>query len=557
MKKLIYLLIGAAIIGGVYYVASRPNQTIINVGGDQAQAGKDLGATLVWVEGGVEYKHSSDEWKRASIDVSLSEGDMVETLSDGRAIINLDDGSAIRLDNKSSIALISLKPDHVVILNGQGQVYARVVKSSRQFDVKAGDATYQSLGTAYKTINTDENQGVEVYQSQVKIISNEQQEITVAEGNKYFIKAKDKTLEKVMNKISKEDVQKDKFAMWNKVEDEKSAEFKSQLGVLDPNYKPSESEAATSTSGDDTAAETETAAAQSGIVLSAVKVDSGVKFTWQVKGLEITSGFKLVKGSASNPAYPGNTYQYLTNNEQRSYTWGIADGQTYYFRICQYQDGKCMAYSNNIKITTPVKEEASDETSQGAVTAITLAAGTSGKVTWKANGTSASGYKVVWSKTSNPTYPTRDGDKYLYYSSPEAAAATLDAFDGSGKYYVRVCEYLGGKCGVYSNQVTVEFAGDAAAESPVTSISLSGSGRAVSWTTNGYSASGFKIVWSQSAGPTYPTRDGDQYIYLSDPSAKSASLEAFDGAGQYHVRVCEYLGGKCGVYSNEIVVNLE
>ena len=90
----------------------------------------------------------------------------------------------------------------------------------------------------------------------------------------------------------------------------------------------------------------------------------------------------------------------------------------------------------------------------------------------------------------------------------------------------------------------------------VTSISMNVNGSSVSWTTNGYSKNGFKIVWSKNAAPTYPTREGDQYIYLSDPSAKSTTLEAFDGSGSYHVRVCEYLGGACGVYSNESVTQL-
>ena len=90
----------------------------------------------------------------------------------------------------------------------------------------------------------------------------------------------------------------------------------------------------------------------------------------------------------------------------------------------------------------------------------------------------------------------------------------------------------------------------------VSKILLSGNGNSVSWKTEGYSKGGFKIVWSKNVAPTYPTRDGDKYTYLSDPSASSTKLEAFNGEGTYYVRVCEYLGGSCGVYSNEITLNL-
>ena len=94
------------------------------------------------------------------------------------------------------------------------------------------------------------------------------------------------------------------------------------------------------------------------------------------------------------------------------------------------------------------------------------------------------------------------------------------------------------------------------AKSAVSKITLSGSDNLVSWKTDGYSKSGFKIVWSKNTAPTYPTRDGDKYIYLSDSSASSTKLEAFNGGGTYYVRVCEYLGGACGVYSNEITLTL-
>ncbi len=91
----------------------------------------------------------------------------------------------------------------------------------------------------------------------------------------------------------------------------------------------------------------------------------------------------------------------------------------------------------------------------------------------------------------------------------------------------------------------------------VTSIALEvKSGNTVKWSTVGYSKEGFKIVWSKNPNPTYPTRNGDNYSYVADPDTSKISLDDFDGAGTYYARVCEYLGGSCGVYSNEITVSL-
>jgi len=185
-------------------------------------------------------------------------------------------------------------------------------------------------------------------------------------------------------------------------------------------------------------------------------------------------------------------------------------------------------------------------------------------LTWSVDGESSKGFKVVWSKNEHPTYPTRSGDKYHYFSSPSQTTDTITSFDGDGKYYVRVCEYLGGACGLYSNELSVVL-GDSSDDSgnddnnvsELSSITLGASGNKVEWKSDGTSAHGYKVVWSKNENPTYPTRSGDKYKYFSDPSAYYLVLSPFDGSGDYYVRVCEYLGdGVCGVYSNQISVNL-
>jgi len=95
-----------------------------------------------------------------------------------------------------------------------------------------------------------------------------------------------------------------------------------------------------------------------------------------------------------------------------------------------------------------------------------------------------------------------------------------------------------------------------APKSSVDSITLNGENSEIEWKVSGYSAKGFKIVWSKNEEPTYPLRKGDKYNYYAEPSKTSDKLTAFAGDGSYFVRVCEYLGGKCGVYSNQIQLTL-
>lgn len=109
--------------------------------------------------------------------------------------------------------------------------------------------------------------------------------------------------------------------------------------------------------------------------------------------------------------------------------------------------------------STPKNSDEHKSTEQtGSVSAINVTV--SGKsATWTVSGNAPKGFKLVYSQNPNPEYPSRSGDGYQYYSDPATRTGTIDKVDGkTGTYYVRVCEYLGGACGVYSNQVTTTIA---------------------------------------------------------------------------------------------------
>ena len=444
--RIIFFVFLAAILG-VFYYFSRPEKA----GAPTAsEVSSTVGAQIVYVEGSVEYKRGGGEWVRADADTTLQEGDSIEVIGTGKAIINLDDGSAVRLNKNTAVTLTKLDPKHFIITNDKGQAYTRVAKSERIFEVKAADAVYLSVGTAYKTVNEAKLKGVEVYENKVKVIGAGEKEILVEQGNKYYVVNTDnKKAEKVFVKIAAAD--KDEFVKWNETEDKKMTE---EVTVT-------EAETGTSTvevAEEEKSATTETPATtvSSGITLTAKAVAGGVSMSWSVKGVDVPNGFKLVKSTEINPVYPGDNYVYLSDPDVRSYKWAITDGKTYYFRVCQYLGGKCGVYSNNIKLTAPVVQKETGATT-GEVSSISLSSLGSGQVLWRVTGYSEMGFKVVYSKNSSPTYPTRDGDKYQYLSDAKTTSATIDAFDGDGVYYVRVCEYLGGKCGVYSNQIQVSL----------------------------------------------------------------------------------------------------
>jgi len=64
-----------------------------------------------------------------------------------------------------------------------------------------------------------------------------------------------------------------------------------------------------------------------------------------------------------------------------------------------------------------VGEEYEEEPENTPVTSITLQA-EGNVVEWEVEGYSPNGFKIVWSKNENPTYPVREKDRYHYYSDP-------------------------------------------------------------------------------------------------------------------------------------------
>jgi hypothetical protein len=403
-------------------------------------------AEMTLASGSVEKFQENATWVKLNANDQVAENETVRVSGEGKAIITLDDGSAIRLNSNSVVNLQSLNPNNIEVINISGEIYTRVVKADRSFVVKVDDESYTAMGTAYKTINTNDVKGVLVYESKVK--NKEQTE--VPEGKKLYKKYESQkdNVNKLLD-IAKEEIEKDTFTQWNKEEDLKNEEHKKYLGVLNTKTEPETATPApiTPTTPPKTTAPTTPTAS---IKLTGSATDKGINLGWVVTNVDTSKGFKLVKSTEVNPVYPGNSAAYL-NPGTTSYSISLTDGKTYHFRVCQYTGASCGVYSNDIVVTAP-------KVADGVVSKIELFSYATNQVKWYITGLSDLGVKVVWSKTSGPTYPTRATDKYHYYGDTATYKIdTLDAFDGPGTYYVRVCEYLGGSCGVYSNEIQINL----------------------------------------------------------------------------------------------------
>ncbi len=401
-----------------------------------------LGAEASVVDGAAEVSKDGKTWVVLKAGDAVAVGQTVRTAADGRVVIAIDDGSALRVNNSSEVKVVSLQTKNVTFSNENGEVYARVVPSDRAFVVAVNDETYTAKGTAYKTVNREDSQGVEVYHSAVAVGV---AKTDVAEGKRYYQVNPDAALVKKTTDIPTDQLTTDAFLVWNLEQDKKTTEYADKLGYL-TTLEQKKAEAAQKAAAAAAAAKAVAPTSTAGIKLTAAKTDTGVKLSWTLSGVTAEKGFKLVKSKNANPTFGVDDATYVSSSTTRSYTWTLKDGKTYNFRVCTYTGDSCTNYSNNASATAPLYTS-TYPTPSGSVTLSQVG----GKnVEWELNGSAPNGYKLVWGTSQNPTY----GSSSAAFYDKGATSGAIEA-SASGTYYVRICLYTGSGCTIYSNQIPV------------------------------------------------------------------------------------------------------
>jgi hypothetical protein len=402
---------------------------------------KEYNGQIEYIEGDVEKRANVDTgWFSANKSDVIRSGDEVRTLANSRAIITIEDGSVLRLDENTHI-LFDGKNENILVAMNKGYVYNNVSKNDKRiYTVKTGDYEIKALGTEFSVENDNEDIDVIVVESAV-YVSNENANVieTVEEGNKIKV---------TEDKIKKEEIVKsdleDEFIVWS-TKEEKNKEIIKEVDLKDKENKKEEKQ------------EKEIPVKKGTITLSGKKSSSGVRLHWEVNGVNTSKGFKVVKSKNKNPVYPGDDYKYLSDSEVRDYKWKIDTGKKYHFRVCAYLgDGRCGIYSNDIEVRAPEGDD--KDSNDDYATNVSLKAEVDGdevKLKWEISGGDApKGFKVVKSKNKNPVYP---GDDYKYLSDSDTRKYTWKDLKKGKEYHFRVCIYKGGKCGEYSNDVKISL----------------------------------------------------------------------------------------------------
>jgi hypothetical protein len=135
-------------------------------------------AKISFVVGDVKTQRpQKNDWKKVTFDQPLAAGEKVKSTEDARAEIAFSDGSIIRVDANTQLAIEDLKksPSTGLTASGKvwsGKVWANVNKVSKKskFELESPTAVAAVRGTIYRmSVMSDSSTKVTVYQGEVKV----------------------------------------------------------------------------------------------------------------------------------------------------------------------------------------------------------------------------------------------------------------------------------------------------------------------------------------------------------------------------------------------------
>src|SRR5947199_2099699 len=102
-------------------------------------------ARLSYLEGHVSFQHAKDvDWSAASINTPLQPADRIYTGEDGRAEIQFDEGSVLRLAEKTDVEILSLSEDLIQLRILVG-LTTLTVESSAGFEINTPAAAFNTI----------------------------------------------------------------------------------------------------------------------------------------------------------------------------------------------------------------------------------------------------------------------------------------------------------------------------------------------------------------------------------------------------------------------------
>ncbi len=429
IKWLIIILIILLVLGFIYWFytnyfskidVSKSNDSNLNQ--DQIhEISHNLLLNLSLTEGDVQMAVKKEGYITAIKNTILHQGDKIKTGSNSRAVLNLDNGSIIRLGENTEIVLRNTEDKNFLIEELSGRVYYNLSEGAN-YQVKALDVLITALGTKFEVINNATANYVAV--------SNIERSVRVEvldKSNNFVIGSRLDANEKALVNLKSSKNEMMKIETFTATSLAKQAWYKWNFD-LDKGLN------ATMTDAPKFEAITDS------LQLSAAIKDNGIYLSWSVYADADFKSYQIVRSDTkTSPKYPDDTV--IKSSEDRdlnSYLDNLAEkDKNYYYRICvlKTNDNVACGTISNIKIETSIKDTIPP---QAPVVSATI---------------SESGVKLVWSKNQDQDFKEYAILRSAYNFSPAYPADKLttrkigqeDYLDKEvnitsvGGYYYRVC----------------------------------------------------------------------------------------------------------------------
>lgn len=168
-------------------------------------------------------------------------------------------------------------------------------------------------------------------------------------------------------------------------------------------------------------------------------------------------------------------------------------------------------------------------------------------------------YAVIYRlEDSEAAGSSNQRQKTIIVRLDEPRKAELTPFDGTGQYTALVGVLRQQEIVLVSRPLSVFLETPAPSQIPQSRrIEVQLQGPRIVYTPHGSFPLGFMVIWSKNPDPVFPTRPRDLAIYRGPTDPKEVRLQPFDGPGEYHVRVFEFLGEeRTGLVSETLKVRL-
>lgn len=296
---------------------------------------KIINGEISLLEGDVRVDIDNKGYETAIDKAVLHQGDKIKTGIASLAVLNLSDGTAIRLGDNTEIVLNKLEENNVLVEILRGRIYNNI-KTKGQYQILALRTRLISLGTKFEVIVNDKLEYIAalVMENNVKleVLDNfENAEVLLSSrldtNEKAIINLK--AVKKDILKIETFDpkiLAKESWYKWNFELDKGETE---DLPEQEPDFE----------------------VVNDSLVLKAEVKDMTVKLTWSIYDKDNFQAYKIVRSALNSQLkYPEDELiKSSLSKEYASFTdSGLTKGKKYYYRVCVLKTSDKIACGNMV-----------------------------------------------------------------------------------------------------------------------------------------------------------------------------------------------------------------